>query len=147
MQISARADYAVRAMIALAADGKTVKAESLADELAAAVRSELQEVGDGRLAVLLPPDLLAEIGDQVAAEVEQAVVARTPDDLESPAALLTVEQAKGLEFDSVVVVEPQEIVDDSERGLNDLYVGLTRATQRLGIVHTGDLPEALSDLE
>lgn len=126
---------------------KRVPAESLADELAAAVRSELQEVGDGRLAVLLPPDLLAEIGDQVAAEVEQAVVARTPDDLESPAALLTVEQAKGLEFDSVVVVEPQEIVDDSERGLNDLYVGLTRATQRLGIVHTGDLPEALSDLE
>ena len=32
MQISARADYAVRAMVALAADGRTVKAESLADE-------------------------------------------------------------------------------------------------------------------
>ncbi len=32
MQISARADYAVRAMVALAADGETVKAESLADE-------------------------------------------------------------------------------------------------------------------
>ncbi len=32
MQISARADYAVRAMVALAADGETVKAEALAGE-------------------------------------------------------------------------------------------------------------------
>jgi DNA helicase IV len=62
-------------------------------------------------------------------------------------ALLTVAQAKGLEFDSVLLVDPDGVLAESERGLNDLYVGLTRATQRLGVVHTGDLPEVLKTLE
>jgi len=48
--------------------------------------------------------------------------------------VLTVRQAKGLEFDSVIVVDPERIVAASPRGLNDLYVALTRATQRLGIL-------------
>jgi DNA helicase IV len=60
--------------------------------------------------------------------------------------LLTVAQAKGLEFDSVIVVDPQGILDASPRGANDLYVALTRATQRLGVVHTGRLPAVLGRL-
>ena len=38
------------------------------------------------------------------------------------------------------------IVADSASGLNDLYVAITRATQRLGVVHGGDLPGVLSRL-
>jgi hypothetical protein len=38
---------------------------------------------------------------------------------------------KGLEFDGIVVVEPQEIEDESSTGRATLYVVLTRATQRL----------------
>lgn len=49
-------------------------------------------------------------------------------------------QAKGLEFDTVLVVEPAEF------GASDLYVALTRATQRLGVLHTEPLPAALSEL-
>jgi DNA helicase IV len=60
--------------------------------------------------------------------------------------VLTVSQVKGLEFDAVILVEPQGILDESPRGLNDLYVALTRATQRLAVVHTGELPEVLSRL-
>jgi DNA helicase IV len=37
-------------------------------------------------------------------------------------------------------------VADSDRGNNDLYVALTRATQRLTVVHAGDLPKALARL-
>ena len=48
--------------------------------------------------------------------------------------LLTVGQAKGLEFDSVLVVDPDGIVAESPRGRSDLYVALTRATQRLGVL-------------
>ncbi len=48
--------------------------------------------------------------------------------------VLTVAQAKGLEFDSVLVVDPERIVAESPRGHNDLYVALTRATQRLGVL-------------
>jgi DNA helicase IV len=57
--------------------------------------------------------------------------------------VVDVKQVKGLEFDSVLIAEPGLIVDDSPRGLNDLYVALTRATQRLGVVHSGELPAAL----
>ena len=60
--------------------------------------------------------------------------------------LLTVKQAKGLEFDGVIVVDPERIVEESPRGANDLYVALTRATQRLGILHPGSLPDALHAL-
>jgi DNA helicase IV len=47
------------------------------------------------------------------------------------AAVLTVKQAKGLEFDSVIVVDPDAI---AASGLRNLYVALTRATKRLGVV-------------
>jgi DNA helicase IV len=58
----------------------------------------------------------------------------------------TVKDAKGLEFDSVLLIEPADIVDESPRGMGDLYVALTRATQRLGVVHAGELPSVLSAL-
>ncbi len=38
---------------------------------------------------------------------------------------------KGLEFDGVVVLEPDEVVGESEAGWRTLYVVLTRATQRV----------------
>ena len=53
-------------------------------------------------------------------------------------------QTKGLEFDSVLVVEPERILADGQRGAAELYVALTRATQRLGILHIGPLPQALA---
>jgi DNA helicase IV len=64
-------------------------------------------------------------------------------DLERPVVVLTVRQAKGLEFDSVLVVEPGLILAESPRGLGDLYVALTRATQRVGVIYTGELPPVL----
>jgi DNA helicase IV len=69
-----------------------------------------------------------------------------PPDLDRPVVVLTVRQAKGLEFDSVLVADPAQIVAESPRGLGDLYVALTRATQRLGVVHPGMLPAVLERL-
>lgn len=60
--------------------------------------------------------------------------------------VLPLSAAKGLEFDNVVVVEPAEFVDGSPRGPSDLYVALTRATQRLVVVHARELPADLADL-
>jgi DNA helicase IV len=54
--------------------------------------------------------------------------------------------AKGLEFDAVLVVEPDRILANGPRGAADLYVALTRATQRLGVLHSGPLPQALAAL-
>jgi DNA helicase IV len=60
-----------------------------------------------------------------------------------PFPILTPRQAKGLEFDHVVVVEPAAIADDPDRGLRELYVALTRPTQTLVVVHARPLPEPL----
>ncbi|GLZ35248.1 DNA helicase [Lentzea sp. NBRC 105346] len=49
-------------------------------------------------------------------------------------------ETKGLEYDAVLVVEPERILADGPRGAAELYVALTRATQRLGVLHQGALP-------
>jgi DNA helicase IV len=54
---------------------------------------------------------------------------------------------KGLEFDSVLVVEPERILAGGPRGAAELYVALTRATQRLGVLHLQPLPEVLAGLD
>ncbi|MGK2879400.1 MAG: RNA polymerase recycling motor ATPase HelR [Mycobacterium sp.] len=64
----------------------------------------------------------------------------------TPGAVLA-SQTKGLEFDSVLVVEPERILADGPRGAAELYVALTRATQRLGVLHLEPLPQALAGLE
>ncbi|MCS5720558.1 UvrD-helicase domain-containing protein [Herbiconiux sp. CPCC 203407] len=54
--------------------------------------------------------------------------------LSRPVALLTPADAKGLEFDSVLVVAPAAIVAESTRGASALYVAMTRPTQRLTLL-------------
>jgi len=57
-----------------------------------------------------------------------------------------VRQAKGLEFDTVLVSDPGMILAESPRGLGDLYVALTRATQRAGVIYTGHPMPVLAGL-
>ncbi|HUD38316.1 MAG TPA: ATP-binding domain-containing protein [Streptosporangiaceae bacterium] len=52
--------------------------------------------------------------------------------------------AKGLEFDHVIVVEPATIAAAEARGLQRLYVALTRAVSKLTILHTAPLPDLLT---
>jgi len=59
---------------------------------------------------------------------------------------VTPSETKGLEFDAVLVVEPERILADGPRGAAELYVALTRATQRLGVLHQRPLPQALTGL-
>jgi hypothetical protein len=58
--------------------------------------------------------------------------------------LVPVTMVKGLEFDHVIVVEPAGIVAAEARGLQRLYVALTRAVSQLTVLHSEDLPAALS---
>jgi DNA helicase IV len=105
----------------------------------------LAEPPDDKVAVIVPGSLIKSLAAAVGARVPDLAVGEAPE-LEQRVVMLTVRQAKGLEFDSVVVVDPQRIVDESPRGLSDLYVALTRATQRLAVVHTDPLPRALASL-
>ncbi|MFC8275673.1 HelD family protein [Streptomyces sp. NPDC057271] len=96
-------------------------------ETADAVAAEARE--EGRLAVIAPPELHPEL----VAALPDASHGAAPD-LTRPVVLLDPRQAKGLEFDTVLVVDPDGIRAGATHGINDLYVALTRATQRLGIV-------------
>ncbi|WP_328615014.1 AAA family ATPase [Amycolatopsis sp. NBC_00355] len=105
----------------------------LAAELPGLVAAELSAVDGGTVAVLVPASRFDEVSAVLGAFDERLSV-------------LTVERSKGLEFDAVVLIAPDEVVAGSPRGLNDLYVALTRATRRLGVVRTGDEVPALSVL-
>jgi len=95
----------------------------------------------GTKAVIAPPARHTEL---VEAMADLGAAAGTADALDAPIAVLGPVEAKGLEFDEVIVVEPAELVQPDRRGLRLLYVTLTRATQRLQVVHAEPLPEALA---
>ncbi|GHH71005.1 DNA helicase [Streptosporangium violaceochromogenes] len=120
-------------------------AASPVESLPEVVRAEVVE--GGRLAVIVPKTHVAEMGRVVTGAVAGAVAGPGAAALDAPVAVLTVAEAKGLEFDTVVVVEPELILRESPRGASDLYVAMTRATRRLGLVHTRPLPEVLTGLE
>jgi hypothetical protein len=114
---------------------------SLLGELA---REESAVIGAGNLAVIVPADRLDELTSAVGVAVPDVVLEELT--LDRPVVVLSVKQVRGLEFDSVLVADPARIVAESASGLNDLYVAITRPTQRLGVVHEGDLPGVLSRL-
>jgi DNA helicase IV len=95
------------------------------------------------------PDELTQVVTEMVARMEEeigegtvAVIAPDGSTLNVDALLLPPRATKGLEFDGVIVVEPSTIMA-GPAGAADLYVALTRATQRLGVVHTTPLPECL----
>jgi DNA helicase IV len=112
------------------------------------VKDELQAVSaigegeDGSVGVLVPSELLADVrsalveGGTGFGEVGSGA-------LDTPVSLLALGDAKGLEFDSVLVVEPALIVAQPPEGLRALYVAVTRCTRRLAIVHREPLPPPL----
>lgn len=119
--------------------------ETVADA-ATAVRRDLALGAGGTLAVIvidagiehLESTLRAEFGD---------LIGVGELGLSHQIALLTPRDAKGLEFDAVVVVDPAAILAASDRGAGALYVAMTRSTQRLYLVGEaplGDAPRAAS---
>ena len=96
-----------------------------------ALAAEYTSVG-----VVVPQGLRHEV-DAAAAGLPEADRARVT--------VLDPPEAKGLEFDAVVVVEPAAIAGGTPRGLRLLYVALTRAVQELVVVH-GPPCRRVSDL-
>jgi DNA helicase IV len=116
-------------------------------ELPGVLANEAAAVGDGKLAVLVPAGRAEELAAVVTTALPAATARQGPSVLDARVAILTVPEAKGLEFDAVVVVDPAAILAGTPRGANNLYVALTRTTARLGVIHPGDLPPVLARLE
>jgi DNA helicase IV len=104
-----------------------------------------EATSEGQLAVIVPDTRIAELGAAVSRVVPDVSFGGNPD-LVSPVVLLGATQAKGLEFDSVLIADPAAILAGSPRGRNDLYVAMTRSTQRLGVLHPGQPPAELAAL-
>ena len=117
--------------------------QALAETVVQALVADDRALGGGQFAAILTRDQHPDIAERVR---------KIFSDRESVGALgervsvLTVDEAKGLEFDAVTVVDPAAIIAESARGASDLYVALTRPTQRLTVLHHGDLPEGLTTL-
>jgi DNA helicase IV len=119
-----------------------VEAESFAEELVDLVRSELKAVGNGNLAVVVPSSMATRVDEVLdLAGVEHGTAGR--QGLGRQVTVVTPPLVKGLELDSVIVVEPRLILQEEVRGPQALYVAVTRSTKRLGILHTGELPHLL----
>ena len=117
--------------------------EVVTDAVDAVRRDRALDTG-GTLAVIVLEPALAALGERLTAEFG-AAVGIGAQGLTRDVAILTPQDAKGLEFDAVVVVDPVAIVAASERGAGALYVAMTRATQRLYLVSDGELPAGLAD--
>jgi DNA helicase IV len=85
------------------------------------VRSLLAEV-EGTIGVICPPSTK----DELATHFERAGLPGA-----ERVVVITAQQAKGLEYDAVLVITPDDIVAESPGGVRALYVALTRPTQRL----------------
>jgi len=129
---SVRLDGSPPSILEVAASELMVRTAALVATLAAAW---------GSVGVIAPVPLVALLGEALReAGVDHGTGAR--GGLGGIVTLLEPPEAKGLEFDAVVVVEPAAVFED-ERGGRLLYIALTRAVQELAIVHATPLPVAL----
>jgi DNA helicase IV len=119
--------------------------DDLADRVGDVVAEALTAIGEGKLAVITPDRVYADVVASVSKRFAGAVGTGAAG-LDATVAILGVTEAKGLEFDAVVLVEPAIWLEGGDRGLRELYVALTRATQRLDVVHRGALPTVLGRL-
>ena len=100
---------------------RTAASDRLSDAAVEAVDALLRQV-EGTVGVITPPS-------------RKAAIARRLRQLELSGwdrlSVTTSVEAKGLEYDGVLVITPDEIVAESPGGIRSLYVALTRPTQRL----------------
>ena len=117
--------------------------ESLHDSLGDFVRDEIARVDEGNVAVIAPRSLIDTCAEALtAAGIEFGGATRSG--LDRRVTLVPVQLVKGLEVDAAIVIEPTRIVSEERQGLRALYVALTRATKRVGVVHAEPLPTALA---
>ncbi|TGJ97959.1 AAA family ATPase [Actinotalea fermentans ATCC 43279 = JCM 9966 = DSM 3133] len=127
--------------------------EDLLAEVTVRVRSALAEFvgpdGEGRVAVVAPAERVAGVREHLtrAHAVDPLLTgpgAQVEGALGAALTVLSPTQAKGLEFDAVVLLEPADVLAATS-GASELYVAMTRPTQRLVVVHSRPLPRGLAD--
>lgn len=119
-------------------DSVTIDAADLSAAVVDVVDEDREIDSRGTLAVIAPTRIVDAL-DAALTERFGVSVGRGERGLSRAIAVLTPQESKGLEFDAVVVVEPNEIIASSTHGVGALYVAMTRPTQRLHLVGTSAL--------
>ena len=111
----------------------TTSQRDVIDAIADVIRADRSLDDSGTLAVIAPDSevepIHAALRDEFGASIGLGGVSLTQS-----VSVLSPRTAKGLEFDSVVAVDPDGIIAAEPRGASALYVTLTRATQRLTVL-------------
>jgi DNA helicase IV len=134
-------------------DLRVVAPDALRHEIVEAAKREVSAVAPGRVAILAPGAELAGIVAALHAAGIAAVDPRLPsgEGLAANLVALPADDANGLEFDAVIVVQPAVIAQrggtdhaPTRRGLRTLYVAMTRPTRRLTVLGTEPIPSSPS---
>jgi DNA helicase IV len=138
-RLLARLDADVPPARSVRGDGEVtmrqVSPEEVPEAVVAAVRAALGR--EGSVGVIAAG---ADVDRVRAALAAAGIAAAGPGEPAARPALVPADAVKGLEYDHVVTVEPAAIAEAEARGLNRLYVVLTRAVSRLDVVHARPLP-------
>jgi len=118
---------------------RAISPEDTAD-LVRGVLAEIDVLDGGKLAVITAATQTHSVYTALSTALPAGEVGHGAGSLDARVAVLSVTEAKGLEFDAVVLVEPARVLRESPRGANDLYVAITRPTQRLRVLHGEPLP-------
>jgi DNA helicase IV len=121
-----------------------VERGGIISKLVEVLPEELGALEGGLLAVIADGDLLPEataalravygrrVGTDAGSYVQDIVV-------------ISPREAKGLEFDGVVVLEPSAMLNHEHGRVGDLYVAMTRPTQRLRLIASAGVPAGIED--
>ncbi len=119
-----------------------VAPEAMMDSLLAALPEELEVLDGGLLAVIAEGELL----QQATTALRNAYGKRVGTGAGSYAqdiVVISPREAKGLEFDGVIILEPSALLNQEHGRVGDLYVAMTRATQRLRLIAAGEVPAGI----
>lgn len=97
---------------------------------------------EGTVAVIAAKDRLDALHNSLAESFGDRI-SFGAESLSADVTVLSAQEAKGLEFDSVVIVDPAAIIAESERGAAALYVAMTRPTQRLMLAESENIPRGM----
>ena len=120
-------------------------ADAVAQQTVDLVRAFVSSDGTGRVAIIAPDDMVKPLRRRVYEQLRETLTAKEFDRLDAQSSwdeqvtVCSTQMVKGLEYDAVMVVQPGSIEENAPSRIvaaADLYVAMTRPTQRLLIVRT-----------
>lgn len=117
--------------------------DAVVGKLVEVLPEEIKALDGGLLAVIADGDLLPE-ATAALRTVYGRRIGTGAGSYEQDIVVISPREAKGLEFDGVVVLEPSVMLNHEHGKVGDLYVAMTRATQRLRLIASQPVPAGIA---